>query len=146
MSDKKQVLIICHSAAGQMYFGVLLSRIWFSPVLARTPDEGIRLARKSHFSLILLDGDVAEPELKTAITLLRSDQTLKGQPLVVCMTIDNPDKNHDSTNEQRYHQQGIRVMYEQEKIKQPVDCHGRYQPEPHIPPGPHVAHLAHRQG
>jgi len=93
MSDKKKVLIICHSAAGQMYFGVLLSRIWFSPVLAKTPDEGIRLARKSQFSLTLLDGDVAEPELKTAITLLKADQSLKDFPLVVCMTIDDPAKN-----------------------------------------------------
>ena len=58
MSEKKQVLIICHTAAGQMYLGVLMNRIWFSPVLASTPDEGIRLARKESFSLILFDGDV----------------------------------------------------------------------------------------
>jgi uncharacterized protein (TIGR02266 family) len=78
-----------------MYFGVLLSRIWFSPVLARTTDEGIRLARNTHFSLTILDGDVTEPELKTAVTLLRADQTLKNHPLVVCMTSDNPAKNEE---------------------------------------------------
>lgn len=92
MPDKKQVLIICRSTAGQMYLGVLMSRIWFSPMLARTPDEGIRLVRKNHFSLIIFDGDVGEPELKTAITLLRTDPVLKDQPLVVCMTVDNPEK------------------------------------------------------
>jgi len=93
MSDKKQVLIICHSAAGQMYLGVLLSRIWFSPMLARTADEGIRLARETRFSLILLDGDMADPGLKTAITLLRTDQELKDLPLVVFMTDDHPEKS-----------------------------------------------------
>jgi uncharacterized protein (TIGR02266 family) len=92
MSDKKkQVLIICHSAAGQIYLGVLLNRIWFAPMLARTTDEGIRLARENHFSLVIFDGDVAEPGLKTAITLLRTDQVLVNLPLVVCMTSDNPE-------------------------------------------------------
>jgi uncharacterized protein (TIGR02266 family) len=93
MSEKKQVLIICHTAAGQMYLGILMNRIWFSPVLATTPDEGIRLARKESFSLILFDGDVAEPVLYTAITLLRSDPKLKELPLVVFITDDNPGIN-----------------------------------------------------
>ncbi len=92
MSEKKQVLIICHSAAGQLYLGVLLSRIWFSPILAKTSDEGIRLARNAHFSLILFDGDMKENGLKTAITLLKTDQALKDLPLVVFMTNDDPDK------------------------------------------------------
>jgi len=43
MPDKKQVLIICHTAASQMYLGVLMNRIWFSPVLATTADEGSAL-------------------------------------------------------------------------------------------------------
>ena len=92
MSEKKRVLIICRSSAGQMYLGVLLSRIWFSSILARTPDEGIRLARKSPFSLTLFDGELLEPELQTAITLLRTDPVLKDQPLVVFMTNDDPVK------------------------------------------------------
>ena len=75
-----------------MYLGVLLSRIWFSSILARTPDEGIRLARKSSFSLTLFDGELLEPELQTAITLLRTDPLLKDQPLVVFMTNDDPAK------------------------------------------------------
>jgi uncharacterized protein (TIGR02266 family) len=92
MSEKKQVLIICHSSAGQMYLGVLLSRIWFSSILARTPDEGIRLARKSPFSLTLFDGELMETEFQTGITLLRTDPVLKNQPLVVFMTNDDPVK------------------------------------------------------
>lgn len=93
MSEKKQVLIICHTAAGQLYLGVLLNRIWYSPTLAKTTDEGIRLARKTPFSLVLLDGDMAEPELKTAITLLKTDPSLKDLPLVVFITIDNAAKS-----------------------------------------------------
>jgi len=91
MSDKKkQVIIICQSAAGQMYLGILLNRIWFAPILARTTDEAIHLARTNDFSLVLYDGDVVEPELKTAIKLLKTDQVLADLPLVVCMTRDDP--------------------------------------------------------
>jgi len=92
MSDKKRVLIICHSSAGQMYLGVLLSRIWFTSILAKTPDEGIRLARKSPFSLTLFDGELLESELQTAITLLRTDPALKDQPLVAFVTNEDPLK------------------------------------------------------
>jgi uncharacterized protein (TIGR02266 family) len=99
MSGKKQVLIICHTAAGQMYLGVLMNRIWFSPILAATPDEGIRLSRKNSFSLILLDGDVAEPDLHTAITLLRADPALKALPLVVFVTDDDTRKNQAILNQ-----------------------------------------------
>ncbi|MCK9417827.1 MAG: PilZ domain-containing protein [Nitrospirae bacterium] len=93
MSAKKQVLIICHTAAGQMYLGVLMNRIWFTPVLATTTDEAIRLARKDSFALVLFDGDLAEPDLFTAITLLRTDPTLKELPLVVFITDDFTGKN-----------------------------------------------------
>jgi uncharacterized protein (TIGR02266 family) len=88
MSDKKQVLIICRSAAGQMYLGVLMNRIWFSPVLAATPEEGIRLGRSDSFSLILFDGDMVESGLHAAITLLRTDPALKKLPLIVFLTDD----------------------------------------------------------
>jgi uncharacterized protein (TIGR02266 family) len=93
MSEKKQVLIICHTAAGQMYLGVLMNRIWFTPILASTTDEAIHLARKDSFSLILLDGDVAEPDLGTVITMLRSDAALKELPLVLFVTEDNRGKS-----------------------------------------------------
>lgn len=93
MPEKKKVLIICHTAAGQMYLGVLLNRIWYSPVLARTTEEGIRLAQKNRFSLILFDGDVSEHELRPAITLLRSEPLLGDLPLVVFTTGGNKTTN-----------------------------------------------------
>jgi len=93
MSDKKQVLIICHTAAGQMYLGVLMNRIRFTPVLAATPDEGIRLALRGSFSLILIDGDAVEPDIFTAVTMLRTDPALKELPLVVFITDDDTGKN-----------------------------------------------------
>lgn len=93
MPDKKHVLIICHTAAGQMYLGVLMNRIWFIPLLASTADDGLRLARENSFHLILFDGDVAEPDLRTAITLLRNDPALKELPLVVVITDDGTGKN-----------------------------------------------------
>jgi uncharacterized protein (TIGR02266 family) len=89
MSEKKPVLIICHSAAGQMYLGVFLNRIWYAPVLARTPEEGILLAQQTLFSLIILDGDVSEPELRSEITLLRTNHLLKDQPLLVFIASSN---------------------------------------------------------
>jgi len=77
-----------------MYLGVLLKRIWYSPVLARTAEDGIRLSQGKTFALILLDGDVQESELKTAITLLKTDPSLGKLPLVVFMNNDNPGKNN----------------------------------------------------
>jgi type IV pilus assembly protein PilZ len=93
MSEKQKVLIICHTAAGQMYLGVLLNRIWYSPILARTPEEGIHLAQKNRFALILYDGDVTDTDLRTSITLLRTEPFLKDQPLVVFITGGNPALN-----------------------------------------------------
>ncbi len=94
MSAKKQVLIICRTAAGQMYLGVLLNRIWYSPVLAKTPEEGARLAHGASFSLILFNGgDFEDAGLKPAISLLRSDPAVKQVPLIVFMPHDNPETN-----------------------------------------------------
>jgi uncharacterized protein (TIGR02266 family) len=90
MSEKQSVLIVCHTAAGQMYLGVLLNRIWYSPVLAKTVEEGIRLAQKTRFSQVLFDGDVPETTMQTAIKMLRSDSTLQHLPLVLFKTNDNP--------------------------------------------------------
>ncbi len=95
MQRKKPVLIICHTSAGQMYLGILLNRIWYSPVLASTPHEGIHLAQKTPFSLVILDGDMDVPELTTAITLLRTDPSLKDLPLVVFLNKDNAELNQD---------------------------------------------------
>lgn len=91
MSEKKQVLVICHTAAGQMYLGVLMNRIWYSPLLARTPEEGIRMAQKTPFSLILFDGDVSPSELVRTISLLKSDPLLQDQPLVIFITSNDTE-------------------------------------------------------
>jgi uncharacterized protein (TIGR02266 family) len=93
MPEKKQVLIICRTAAGQMYLGVLLNRIWYSPVLAKTAEEGIELVRQIPFSLILFDGDTLSQELQPSIALLRTDPTIKKIPLVLFLTDDNPEVN-----------------------------------------------------
>lgn len=94
MLEKKQVLIICRTAAGQMYLGVLLNRIWYTPILARTPEDGVRLARKTPFPLILLDGDVGNMELKHAVSLLKSDPSLKDSSLVVFLMDNNPESSN----------------------------------------------------
>jgi len=76
-----------------MYLGVLLNRIWYTPILARTPEEGIRLAQNSQFSLILYDGDVSDADLRPSINLLRTEPLLRDQPLVVFITAGNPALN-----------------------------------------------------
>ena len=91
MSEKKQVLIVCKTAAGQIYLGVLLNRIWFSPVLAKTAEEGVRLARARQFSLILFDAEMPEIELRPALAMLKAEPALKNVPLVVFMTADRPE-------------------------------------------------------
>ena len=90
MPEKKQVLVICNTAAGQMYLGVLLKRIWYSPVLARTAEEGLRMTRKTSYDLVLFNGDVSQGELQYSVSLLRSDPSIRDAPLVIFMTNDNP--------------------------------------------------------
>src|SRR5208283_5250349 len=68
---------------------VILNRIWYSPILAKTVEEGIHLAQKNRFSLILFDNDMSETALQPAIKLLRSDPALKDLPLVIVKTDDN---------------------------------------------------------
>jgi uncharacterized protein (TIGR02266 family) len=89
MSDKQSVLIICRTAAGQMYLGVLLNRIWYSPVLAKTVEEGVMLAQKTRFSLVLYDSDATETAIEPAIHILRSDPAVKSLPLVIFRTDDS---------------------------------------------------------
>jgi uncharacterized protein (TIGR02266 family) len=82
MSEKKNVLIICHTAAGQMFLGILLNRIWYTPFVVKTAEEGIHLAEKHSFSLILFDGDLPEKEAFTALSLLRTDESVRHLPVV----------------------------------------------------------------
>ncbi len=86
MSEQKNVLVICQTAAGQMYLGVLLKRIWFRSILVKTVEEGIQNAQENHFSLILFDGDMLDQNMAPAVSLLRNDPSVKDIPLVVFLT------------------------------------------------------------
>jgi len=88
--SKKKVLIICQTAAGQMYLGVLLNRISYSPLLARTVEDGLLLAQTIPFSLILFDGDTSGLDPRAAITRLINAPSVKDVPLIVLMTSENP--------------------------------------------------------
>lgn len=89
MYEEKKVLVICQSSAGQMYLGVLLKRIGYVSVFSRTALEGILLAGKNAFSLILLDGDMPDHDRKTAVSLLRNDPSAKAIPLAVFLATEN---------------------------------------------------------
>jgi uncharacterized protein (TIGR02266 family) len=91
MSEKKLVLIVCKSAAGQMYLGVLLNRIWYLPVLAKTAEEGAHLSRSEQFSLILFDADIPASDRRQAVSMLKTEPSLKDLPLVVFITDDTPE-------------------------------------------------------
>jgi CheY-like chemotaxis protein len=93
VTEKKNILIICRSAAGQMYLGVLLGRFWYTPLLARTAEEGIRLTQKKNCSLIVLDGDLPDQERKMALSLLRSHAAVRDLPLIVFMTTEIAAEN-----------------------------------------------------
>jgi uncharacterized protein (TIGR02266 family) len=95
MPGKKKVLVICGTAVGQMYLGVLLSRIWYAPVLVKTAEEGVRVAQTDPFSLMILDGDIPEGELHAALILLRNDLSVKDAPLIVFITGESSAK-HES--------------------------------------------------
>jgi uncharacterized protein (TIGR02266 family) len=86
MSEKMNVLVICQTAAGQMYLGVLLKRIWYKSILAKTVEEGIHYAGENPFSLIVFDADMPDQDRESAVSLLRSDPSVKDLPLVVFLT------------------------------------------------------------
>ncbi len=86
MASQKRVLIISRSAAGKLYLGVLLKRIWYAPLLVSSAEEGARQAKDFPVDLVLLDGDLDETALISAVTLLRNDRSVNTLPLVVCTT------------------------------------------------------------
>ena len=86
MPEKKQVLVICHSAASQMYLGVVLNRIWYAPALAKTAREGVDLSRTIPFSLIAFDADLPEQELLSSLSILRSDESVRKLPLALFLS------------------------------------------------------------
>jgi uncharacterized protein (TIGR02266 family) len=86
MPEKKSVLVVCGTAAGQMYLGVLLNRMWYAPVLAKSAEEGVQISQHSLFSTVIVDGDLPESELRAALTLLTATPALKGVPVLAFIT------------------------------------------------------------
>lgn len=89
MNEKKKVLVICRSSVGQMYLGVVLNRIWYAPVLAKTVGDGIQLARENEFSLVLFDADLPDEDRIAAATAMRADPSFAEIPRVALMTTDS---------------------------------------------------------
>ena len=86
MNEKKQVLVICRSNMGQTYLGVMLTRIWYTPILAQTIGEGILLERQNPCSVILFDGDIPDEDRAAAVAAIRSEPALRELPRVLLMT------------------------------------------------------------
>jgi len=86
MNEKKKVLVICRSSMGQTYLGVMLSRIWYTPILAQTIGEGILLERESPCSVVLFDGDIPDEERAAAVAALKSEPSLRDLPRILLMT------------------------------------------------------------
>lgn len=91
MIDKKKVLVICRRPAGRMYLGVLLHRIWYTPIFAEEASEADGLARKHALSVLILDGDMSDQDRDAAVSLLRNDPSLKHLPLLVLISTENND-------------------------------------------------------
>ncbi len=89
LAEKREILVICRTTAGMMYLGILLNRIWYKPTLVKTVDEALHQARSGSFTLIALDGDLPEDERRTAISILKTEPTVKNLPLVIFITTEN---------------------------------------------------------
>jgi uncharacterized protein (TIGR02266 family) len=89
MSEKKKVLVICRSAVGRMFLGVLLNRIWYAPVFAESASEGTQIGKKHTFSVLVLDMDMSDQERSAAVSELKSDLLLKSLPLIVILAAES---------------------------------------------------------
>ncbi len=69
-----------------MYLGVLLKRIWYTPMLAGTVEDGIRFADQNSFKLIIIDDDGIDSNLQHAHQLLKNQSSTKNIPLVLVVT------------------------------------------------------------
>jgi len=89
MNEKKKVLVICRSSVGQMYLGVVLNRIWYTPVLAKTAGEGVLLARDNDFTMVLFDADLPDDERIAAATAMKADPSLAEIPRIALLTTNS---------------------------------------------------------
>ncbi len=92
MFTGKTVLIVCHTAYGQMDLSILMKRLWYKPILAKTAEEAVVLAGENRFELIILDGDLPGQALQKSISLLRRDPAVKDFPLVLFTAEENTEK------------------------------------------------------
>ncbi len=83
MFVKPEILVVCPTAAGRLYLGVLLGRLWYQPLLARTVDEAVHHAHRTKFAAIALDGDLPDETLQRTLSVLKTHPMTAGAPLVV---------------------------------------------------------------
>jgi uncharacterized protein (TIGR02266 family) len=84
VAEKKTILVISHSAANRMFLGLLMKRMWHFPILAATTMECVQICENNAIDLILLDGNLPENELRSAVRLLRGPKLGSGSvPLAV---------------------------------------------------------------
>jgi len=83
MFVKPEILVICPTAAGRLYLGVLLGRLWYQPLLVKTVDDAIRHAQRARFAVIAFDGDIPDGALQSAIAVLKTHPSTAGAPVVV---------------------------------------------------------------
>ena len=89
MGQNKQILVICYSETGRAYLGVILDRINYAPVLVKTAGDAIRHARNTSPSLVIIDGDLPEDELRSAVALVKTEAAMKDLPLIVITSNDD---------------------------------------------------------
>jgi uncharacterized protein (TIGR02266 family) len=89
MAEKKKILVICRSPVGRLYLGVLLNRIWYTPVFAESANEGSELGKKHVLSVLVLDGDTPDQERREAVSSLKNDPSLKRLPLIVILSTES---------------------------------------------------------
>lgn len=90
MFVKPEILVICPTAAGRLYLGVLLGRIWYQPLLAKIVDEAIHHAHRAKFAAIALDGDMHDEALLSTVSILKTHPITAGAPLVVFSSKTTP--------------------------------------------------------
>lgn len=90
MFVKPQVLVVCPTAAGRLYLGVLLGRLWYQPLLAKTVEEAVHHAHRVRFAVIALDGDIPEDALRNAIAIFKTHPITSVAPLVVFTSQGSP--------------------------------------------------------
>jgi len=90
--EKKSVLVISRSASDQAYLAIILERIEYAPLLAKTAGEGTDLAREHSPALIIFNSFQPKSDMHSVISALRDDATVQLLPLVVMTMDDTPEE------------------------------------------------------